>query len=321
MIKDFEKFYKQKKVLVTGADGFMGSYLTERLLDYGALVSVFVHNRKLKNLSHIKNRLKKIIVEDISNISTVDLIIKNRPEIIFHLAADAYVRNSIENPLRINKINLDGTLNVLEAVRLLKDKGLERLIFVSSYLAYGTKHDKIKESDNFEPSTPYAASKAAADLYCQSYSKTFNLPIVIVRPSSIYGPKQNKNFISLFIDSALKNQDIKLEGGGSQTRDLIYIDDIIESFLILGYNKKATGKTFNVGSGSEISVKEVAEKIIKASGSKSKIISVEERPGQDLRLCCDNSKFKKLFDWEPQVNIEAGLTKIINYIKQNENFI
>ncbi|MEK6834677.1 MAG: GDP-mannose 4,6-dehydratase [Nanoarchaeota archaeon] len=315
------EFYKNKRILITGADGFIGSYLTEKLLDCGALVSIYVHSDKLKNLNSIKSKLKNIIVGDISNINTVDLITKNNPEIIFHLATESDVRNSIENPIEVNKINLDGTLNVLEATRLLKDKGLERLIFVSSYLVYGTKHNKIKESDNFEPNTPYAASKAAADLYCQSYLKTFNLPIVIIRPSNIYGYRQNKNFIRLFIDSALKDQDIRLEGGGSQTRDLIYIDDVIESLLIIGYDKKATGETFNLGSESEISIKEIAEKIINISGSKSKIISVEQRQGQDLRLCCDVSKFKRLFNWEPKINIEGGLTKIISCIKKDENII
>ncbi|MEK6932735.1 MAG: GDP-mannose 4,6-dehydratase [Nanoarchaeota archaeon] len=306
-----KEFYNGKEILITGADGFLGSYLTEKFVDYGALVSVCVHNKKLKNLNNIKSKLKNIIVEDISSFNIVDLMVKENPDIIFHLAADGYIRNSIENPIKVNKTNLDGTLNVLEAARLLKDKKLERLIFVSSYLIYGSKDSKIDESSNFEPNNPYAASKAAADLYCQSYLKTFSLPIVIVRPSSIYGPRQNKNFISLFTDSALKNQDIKLEGGGLQTRDLVYVDDVLEALLIVGYNKKAIGGIFNIGNGIELSVKDIAEKIIKISNSKSKIISVEQRLGQDLKLCCDTSKFKEIFDWEPSVSIEEGLTKVI----------
>ena len=303
------------RILITGADGFIGSHLTEKLVDYGALVSIFTNKRELKNLNHIKNKLKDIIIEDISNKKTIELIFKNNPQIIFHLAADSNVRNSIENPIKINEINLSGTLNVLEAARLLKNNELIRVIFSSSSIVYGTKLNPIKETDEIKPNNPYGASKASADIYCYSYFKTYNLPIIVIRAFNIYGPRQSKDTISLFIKSSLRNENLKLEGGGLQTRDFNYIDDIINAFLIVGLDKKAIGETINFGSGKDISIKNLAKKIIEYSKSNSKIIDVPERLGQDLKSCCDNSKAKTLFNWDPKIPIDEGMKRTIEWFK------
>jgi len=315
IMHNFKDFYNGKRVLVTGADGFAGSHLVERLLEYNALVSIFVHNKELKNLNHVKNKLNEVIIEDIADKKTTELIAKNNPEIIFHLAVDGYVRNSIENPLKVNQTNLDGTLNVLEAAKQLKN--LQRFIFLSSCVVYGTKLNPIKETDEFKPSTPYAASKAAGELYCYSYFKTYNLPVTIVRPFNFYGPRQIKDVISLFINLALKNQDIKLEGGGKQTRDFTYVQDVLDAFLIMGMNEKAIGEAINFGTGKDISIKELAEKIIIYSGSKSRIVNAPERPGQDLMLCCDNKKAGQLFNWQPKINLDQGLKLTVQWYKEN----
>ncbi len=312
-----EDFYKRRRILITGADGFIGSHLTERLVEYGAIVSILVHNKELKNLNKIKNNLRNIIVDDIADKGVIRLIVNEKPQIIFHLAVDGYVRNSIENPLMVNRINLEGTLNVLEASRALMNNGFERLIFSSSCLVYGTKLDPIKESDELKPNNPYAASKAAAELYCYSYFRTYNLPVAIIRPFNTYGPRQTKDVVPLFIEKAFRNYDITLEGGGLQTRDFNYIDDTIYAFLIMGSNEKAIGEAVNFGSGKDITIKDLAEKIRLYSSSMSKLINAPERPGQDIRLCCDNSKAKKLFNWESKVSIEEGLKKTIEWYKEN----
>ena len=314
MIMDFKEFYRGKRILVTGADGFMGSHLTERLLGYNANITAFVHNKELKNLNHVKNKLN-IISGDIEDKKTTELIIKNSPEIIFHLAVDGYIRNSIENPLSVNRTNLDGTLNVLEAARQLINQRLERLVFASSCVVYGARPYPINEKGEFKPSTPYAASKAAAELYCYSYAKTYNLPITIIRPFNVYGPRHTKDVIPLFIEKALKNEEIKLDGGGKATRDFTYVDDMINSFLITGVHEKAIGEAVNFGTGKDISVRELAEKIIKYCNSDSKLINMPERPGQDLKLCCDNTKAKELFGWQPKISIDEGLKLNIEWNK------
>lgn len=311
-----EEFYRGKKVLITGADGFMGSHLTERLVGYGANVSVYIRNNEVKYLENIRTRLNEILIGEIEDSRTTELIIKNNPQIIFHLAVDGYVRNSIENPLKVNRTNLDGTLNVLEAARILKDKGLERLVFVSSCTVYGTHDEKVREDSELRPTTPYSASKAAGDMYCYSYSKTYNIPISIVRPFNFYGPRQSKDVIALFINKALKNEDITLEGGGKATRDFTYVEDMIEAFLLMGSHEKAVGEAVNFGTGNDTSIKELAEKVIKYTNSNSKIISTPERPGQDMRMCCDNSKAKELFNWYPKISIDEGLRLTIPYYKE-----
>ena len=312
---NFKEFYHGKRVLVTGADGFMGSHLTERLVSYDAHISVFVHNKELKNLSHIKNKLKEILVGDIADKNTTNLMIKNNPQIIFHLAADEYVRGSIENPVKVNQTNLNGTLNVLEAARALNN--LERLVFTSSCVVYGTNLNPMKETDAFNPNTPYAASKAAADVFCNSYAKTYNLPIAIIRPFNTYGPRKTRDVIPLFIGWALQNKDIKLEGGGKSTRDFTYVQDMIDAFLIMGMDKKAIGEAVNFGTEKDISIKELAEKIIKYSNSNSRMIDKPERPGQDPRSCCDASKAKRLFGWQPKISSEEGLKLSVQWYKEN----
>ena len=199
----------------------------------------------------------------------------NNPQIIFHLAADAYVPNSFKHPLEVMKTNATGTLNVLHAIMELKE--IEQCVCTSSSEIYGTHSEPIKETDEFEPSTPYGASKAAADRFCYAYWKTYNLPITIIRPFNTYGPRMIYDVTPKFIEMALNNQDITVHGSGEQTRDFNYVSDTIAGFLLMGCNKKAIGQAVNFGSGIDISINELAEKIIKQIGSSSKIINTEDR--------------------------------------------
>jgi len=321
MENSLKDFYDGKRALVTGADGFIGSHLTERLIDYGAHVFVYVHNENLKKIKNVKDKLKKILVGDLSGKESTEAIFKSNPQIIFHLAVDSYIPNSIQNPIRVNQINLGSTLNVLEASRLSIENDLKRLVFISSAVVYGSRNYAVSENEKFMPTTPYSASKVAGEAYCYSYFKTYNLPVAIARPFNIYGPRHSKDVISIFIAKALKNEEIEIDGGGLQTKDFIYIDDIIDGLLILGFNKKALGEAVNFGTGKEVSVKEIAEKIIRYSNSKSKMIISPERKGQDFRLYCNYSKAQELFNWQPKISIDEGLKKTIEWIKQNESFI
>ena len=193
---------------------------------------------------------------------------------------------------------------------------MEQCVCTSSSEVYGTHSDPIKETDEFEPSTPYGASKAAADRYCYAYWKTYNVPVAIIRPFNTYGPRMIYDVTPKFIEMALNNKDITVHGSGKQTRDFNYVDDTIKGFLLMGSHKKAIGQSVNFGSGIDISINELAEKIIKYTNSNSKLLHTEERQGQVMRLCCDNTKAKKMFEWEPKIPIDEGLKKNIEWFKE-----
>jgi dTDP-glucose 4,6-dehydratase len=321
-----ENFWVGKRVLVTGADGFMGSHLTEALIEKGAEVSAYVRGASdsgtvmfnLKNLAHVQNKIKEVIAGDIGNNDAVNLIRKNNPQIIFHLAADAYVNRSFEHPLEVMQSNFIGTLNVLTAV--MKMPEVEQVVCTSSSEIYGTaQQEKINELHPLNPSSPYAASKVAADRYCYAYYNTYKLPVAIIRPFNTYGPRLLYDVIPKFIRLALHNEPITIYGSGEQSRDFTYVSDMIQAFLLMGSEKKAAGKAVNFGTGNDISIKEIAQKIIKLTGTSSEITHLQERLAEVDRLCCDYSKAKEMFGWEPKTSIEEGLKKSIEWARQYYN--
>ena len=325
---NFKEFYQGKKVLVTGADGFIGSHLTERLVNYGANVIIFVKDNtllhgsnlpKLNNLSHLKDKLK-ILSGNISSYDFVNLIKKEKPEIIFHLAADAYVNKSFLQPREVIQTNVDGTLNVLHAClneEMKPAEFIKRIVVTSSSEVYGTYDYPIKEDFELKPSSPYGASKAAADRLSYSYYNTYNLPIAIIRPFNTYGPRHTYDAPPKFISLALDGKDITIFGDGEQSRDLMYVDDTVDGFLIMGMNEKAIGEAVNFGTGKDTKIIDLARKVIEISKSNSKISHLPPRLSEVQRLCCDNSKAKELFSWQPKVSIDEGLRKNIEWVKNN----
>lgn len=317
-------FYKNKRVLVTGADGFMGSHLTERLLAEGATVSVYVRGNStigttqyaLRNIKHVENDLDDILTGNIASLDAKELVIKNRPEIIFHLAADAYVPNSFTHPIEVMETNLIGTLNMLHALK--EGKGIKRIVCTSSSEIYGrTIGGCIDEEHPLYPSSPYAASKVAADRYCYAYYNTYHLPIAVIRPFNTYGPRHTYDVIPLFIELALKGETLTVHGTGRQSRDFSYIDNMIDAFMIMGSHKDAIGKAINFGTGQAITINYIAEKIKEISGSSSRIIHVKERKAQVPKLLCDYSLARKLFGWKPKIFIDEGLRRNIEWAKEN----
>ncbi|MDO8527027.1 MAG: GDP-mannose 4,6-dehydratase [Deltaproteobacteria bacterium] len=322
-----KNYYKDKKVLVTGADGFIGFHLTERLVACGADVSVFVRANsttgtnmlRLKNISHLTSKLKTIIAADIGSRDATELIKKEKPRIIFHLAADAYVNRSFKQPREVIRTNVDGTINVLHAC--LDENGkpadwVERIVCTSSSEIYGHHEEPIDESFELKPSSPYGASKAAADRIAFSYFNTFGLPVAIIRPFNTYGPRHTYDAPPKFIALALADKDITIYGDGTQTRDLSYVDDTVEGFLTMGFHKEAEGEAVNFGTGKDTSIKDLAQKIITLSGSTSKIVHVAPRLAEVQRLCSNPSKAKKLFGWKAGISLEEGLRRNIAWMKQ-----
>ncbi|MAH43280.1 NAD-dependent dehydratase [archaeon] len=320
----FADTYKGKRVLVTGADGFMGSHLTERLLELGAKVSIYVRGTsvcgtskiELKNLSHVKDKLEEVIAGDIGSTDSIELVKKNKPEIIFHLAANAYVPNSFDHPIEVLQTNLIGTINMLHAT--MQTPSVKRVVCTSSSEIYGSCETDINEETVLHPTSPYAASKAAADRYCFSYFTTYEVPVAIIRPFNTYGPRHTYDVIPKFIELALEGKDLTIYGKGEQTRDFTYVDDMIRAFLTMGAHPDAVGKAINFGTGVDVSVNDIAEKLVKITGSDSKITHIDKRLAEVNRLCCNASKAKELFGWEPKISIDEGLEKNINFVKQQK---
>jgi nucleoside-diphosphate-sugar epimerase len=270
----------------------------------------------LKNIKPLEKRFEDIITGDIASADCKALIKKNCPDIIFHLAADAYVPNSFTHPLEVMETNVIGTLNMLHVV--MEAKSIKRIVCTSSSEIYGmTIGGAIDEEHPLYPSSPYAASKVAADRYAYAYWNTYHLPVAIIRPFNTYGPRHTYDVIPKFIDLALKNETLTIHGDGRQTRDFTYVDDMIEAFLVMGSHKNAVGKAVNFGTGKDISVNYIAKKIKEISGSDSKIVHTSDRTAQVRRLNCDYSLAKKLFGWKPRIFIDEGLRRNIEWVKES----
>jgi nucleoside-diphosphate-sugar epimerase len=317
-----DNYYKGRRVLVTGADGFMGSHLTERLVEMGAIVTAFVRGTSnsgtselsLKNIAHLKGKIK-IIAGDISNEDSVNIIKREEPSVILHLAASAYVPYSFDHPKEVTAINLTGTLNVMEAAM---NSSVERTVITSSSEAYGTAvRVPINEDHPLNPTSPYAASKAAADRYAFSYWKTYGLPIAIMRPFNTYGPRHIYDVIPKFIKLALEGKPLTVYGSGEQTRDFSYVSDTVSGFLLMGSHPAAKGEAVNFGSGREISIGDLAKLIVKSCNSKSQVSFEKGRLAEVGRLLCDYSKANRLFGWSPKVPLEEGLQKNIAWLREN----
>ena len=292
----------------------MGSHLTERLIREGARVSIYIRGNSitgtvlftLKNLAPFEKTFDQIITGNIASQDAVELIRKNKPAFIFHLAADAYVPNSFEHPREVIESNFWGTLNVLEAVRTMPK--VQRVVCTSSSEIYGTaQYAPIDEDHPMNPSSPYAASKVAADRIAYSYFNTYRLPIAIVRPFNTFGPRHTYDVIPKFIRLALEGKPLTLHGNGLQTRDFTYVEDMVEAFLVTGRHEKAIGRSVNFGTGKDVSIKKTAEMIKHLADSASPIVHIPHRTAEVHRLICDNRLAKKLFGWKARFSLEQGL--------------
>ncbi|OGD63329.1 hypothetical protein A2160_02485 [Candidatus Beckwithbacteria bacterium RBG_13_42_9] len=318
-------FYKNKKILVTGADGFVGSFLTEKLLSFGAKVSIYVRSNFTNGLetyvlrklpTKTKNNLRQIYSGDLAAADALSLIKADRPEIIFHLAAHAYVPFSFDHPYEVIQTNIMSTLNVFQAAMIAKT--VKRIVCTSSSEIYGTAlTPKISESHPLNPTSPYAASKVAVDRLAYSYWQTYNLPVTIMRPFNTYGPRHTYDVIPRFIRLALHNQPITIYGNGQQSRDFTYIDDTIKGFLLMGQTSKIEGLAINFGTGKDTSINKIAQLIVKLSQSKSKIIHLKTRMAEVNKLCCDATLAQKIFGWQAEIDIEEGLKRNITWAKKN----
>lgn len=318
---------KNKRVLVTGAGGFIGSHLVERLLEEGCEVVAFVKYNSLNKWGWLDSFDKKVLdrieifTGDIRNSDSVRKAVKS-VDIVFHLAALISIPYSYISPESYIETNINGTLNILQACI---DYSVEKVLITSTSEVYGTaKFVPITEDHPKQGQSPYSATKIAADYLAESFYRSFNLPVVIVRPFNTYGPRQSARAVIPTIITQLLSgyEEIKL-GSLHPTRDLVYVKDTVEGFVRLAKCDSAIGKEVNIATQSEISVQDLAKKLISKINPNAKIVSedVRVRPqnSEVERLLGSNKKLKELTGWIPETDIDRGLELTIEWFKNEEN--
>jgi NAD dependent epimerase/dehydratase len=315
------------KVLITGADGFIGSHLTEALVNYGYNVRAFVcynsfnSNGWLDTISNDQKSKIDFFSGDIRDPNGVREAMKG-VDIVFHLAALIAIPFSYHSPDSYIDTNVKGTLNIIQAAR---DCNVKRVLITSTSEVYGTaQFVPITELHPKQPQSPYSASKIGADAIADSFYRSFDLPITIVRPFNTYGPRQSARAVIPTIISQLLNgaQEIKL-GDITPTRDLLFVKDTVNGFLKIAQCDDLIGHEVNIATQSEISIGELAQQLINQINPNAKIIadSVRLRPEKSevFRLFGSNQKLKKFTDWNQNYTLADGLKETISWFSAKEN--
>jgi len=316
---------KNKVVLVTGADGFIGSHLTEMLVENGYTVKALSQYNSFNNWGWLEDiRCKdqiEVLTGDVRDPHFCKYITRDI-DIVFHLAALIAIPYSYVAPDSYVDTNIKGTLNICQAAL---ENGLDRVIHTSTSEVYGTaRYVPIDEKHPMQPQSPYSATKIAADAIAMSFYNAFDLPVTIARPFNTYGPRQSARAVIPTIITQIANgaQKIKL-GDVTPTRDFNYIEDTCRGFLALAESSAAIGETVNIGSNFEISVGDTLDIIKELMGSNVRFIKDEKRirPGKSevFRLWCDNTKIENITGFKPEIDIREGLQKTIDWITLPEN--
>lgn len=318
-----------KKILVTGAEGFIGSHLVERLVELGYNVKAFVFYNSFNSWGWIESFDKEtknsieVFTGDIRDPNGVYESMKN-VDVVFHLAALIGIPFSYHSPDSYIDTNIKGTLNILQAARKLN---IEKILVTSTSEVYGTaKFVPITEEHPFQGQSPYSASKIGADRIAESFYRSFNLPVTIVRPFNTFGPRQSARAVipTIITQLAYGIKDLKL-GDITPTRDLVYVKDTVEGFIEIYKSEKVIGEEINIATQSEISVKDLAILIAKLMDVKYNIISERERlrpeKSEVKRLLGSNEKLKKLTKWQQKYSLEEGLKETIKWFLNSDNLL
>ena len=310
--------FNDLNVLVTGADGFIPSFVCDRLVELGANVTALIRrnsSNEIKSIPHLIDKLK-IRWGDITDLS---LLLEETKEIdvIYHLGAMSHVQYSLYNPVETYQTNTLGTMNVLEASRI---NNVKRVVHAGSAEVYGKPETvPIEENHPLEPRSPYAAGKVASDRLMFAYYCTYGLPVVMSRFFGIYGPRQSiEKAIPKFILQIHNKKSPCVYGDGKQSRDYMFVTDAADAYTRLGLADNVVGQAMNIGTGIETDIATLARLIIKIMGAKMEPnFTGKISPGEAGRLVCNPSKGMKTLDWKPTVSLEDGLKSTIDYYLKN----
>lgn len=320
---------KNKKVLVTGADGFIGSHLVEELLSEGVSVRAFCFYNSFNSCGWLdtfsKSKISQIDIftGDIRDHNGVYEALKGM-DMVFHLAALVGIPYSYHSPDNYIDTNVKGTLNILQASR---KHSLERVVITSTSEVYGTAlYVPIDEKHPLQGQSPYSASKIAADKIAQSFLCSFNSPISIVRPFNTYGPRQSaRAIIPTIITQLLAGTDKLKLGNLYPTRDMVFVKDTARAFIEIAKSDKAIGEETNIATQTEVSIEEIAKKLIKMISPNAKIATdparIRPEKSEVKRLMGSNKKIAQLTRWKAQYSLDKGLKETVDWFKSNKNKI
>ncbi len=323
-----------KNIIVTGGSGFIGSNLVNYLIKKKYFVinldKLTYASNKYDNKIRNKKNYKLIKIDIINKWKIFKIIKRYKPSVIFNLAAETHVDRSIDSPENFIKTNIYGTFNLLESLRLLqKIKIKPRLVHISTDEVYGDlKSGRSDELYQYQPSSPYSASKAGADHLVKSYIRTYKLKAVISNCCNNYGPYQfPEKLIPKMISNILNNKELPIYAKGQNSREWIHVLDHCEALFRL-YLKGKNGESYNVGSGINLKNIDLVKKLLKVCksmgikiGKKTKVKFVKDRPGHDFRYALNNKKIFRKLKWKPKINFEKGLEETVNWYIENKNFL
>ena len=308
------------RALVTGGAGFIGSHICERLLKESYEVvcldnfdPYYAPNLKRENIEPLLGSEKFNLVEgDIRDLALIQEIMKKDIDYVFHYAAQAGVRISIEDPLKPHEVNSTGLLNLLQACL---SSRVKKVINASSSSVYGkVQYLPLDEDHPRMPVSPYGVSKLTAEHYCRIFSEIHGLEITSLRLFTVYGPRMRPDLaISIFTERALKDQTIEIFGSGDKTRDFTYIDDVVKANLLA--MQREDSEVYNIGSGARINIKELAKRVIQAVGSNSEIVYTLPQKGDAEHTWANVERAAKELGYNPQVDLNQGLQSYIRYIR------
>lgn len=316
--------WKNKKVFVTGAGGFIGSHLAERLVGLDADVRVLVQYNSRGGWGFIEQFEKnmaasvEVMAGDIRDFNFIKEAVRGR-DIVFHLAALIAIPYSYTAPSSYVDTNVKGTLNVLQACR---ESGIEKMVHTSTSEAYGTAiYTPIDEQHPLQGQSPYSASKIGADKMAESYFCSFGLPVSTIRPFNTYGPRQSSRAIIPTIITQMLTRDEIYLGSLDPVRDFNYVRDTVEGFIKIAESDRSTGEVINVGSGKGVTIGDLVTFVEKLMDKKVSVITDKKRirpaNSEVMKLLCGNAKAKQLTGWTPQFSFEQGLSETIEYIKSH----
>ena len=302
---------KNKFIVVTGGAGFIGSHIAEELSHENEVI--VIDNLYAGKIENVPPNVK-FLQGDIRDYQSIAEVVSHA-DYVFHEAGLVSVVESVEKPILTEEINVLGTLNILKAL----SEGHGKFIFASSAAVYGDNQNlPLKESEKPKPLSPYGITKVSAEYYCKVFYELYGVPTVSLRYFNVFGERQGYNqyagVISIFINRALKGEPLIIYGDGKQTRDFIYVKDVVKANILAAESNKANGKVFNVARGDRTSILELALKIIEITDSSSSIIFDKPRPGDIRHSQADISEIRKL-GFKPEYSLEEGLLKTVEWYR------